>query len=600
MKSSVVTKLFIWTTALCVLILAVIYVGQTVFFKQFYINQKVADVQASLQAFEQEYAQKRNDLEAVRQLEQQFYRQHNTWVTTLDQLGNIRDAADFSVEVRLFPEKGNPFANRTLVLPLYGLLNAEDLYQRSRFLRPGEMVAIDVFQSGEELVPYRLEVEYDKVWFENKYFVKKEHEIISKNPNPAEKSEEFPNRLLYGTITQAHLPDQGETPRFLYSNPAFVDRIKQFQADLLVNPEKAKPAGPLTYQVAENAISYQLFVQPVHYANEQPIYLFAMTSLQPVDEAISMIEDYYVYLILFVLLLILLSSFYYSKQIARPLLAINQTTKKMASLDFSEKIPVVSHDEIGDLSRSINQLSERLHAYIEQLQQDIEKEKQLEHTRKEFIAGVSHELKTPLSVIQSCLSIVKDGVASHKKDYYFEAMEKEVNRMDLLIIDMLELAKYESGTYKMQREPFALHEVIEQVCDKLRPDIEGKQLHLHKQLVPVVAVANQLRIEQVVVNFLTNAIRYTPEGEVVVVSIRDEGRMARVSIENKGSRIPKEQLEKIWDRFYRGEPSRQRSTGGTGLGLAICKKILELHDVPFGVCNTEEGVEFFFLLPKNE
>ena len=126
----------------------------------------------------------------------------------------------------------------------------------------------------------------------------------------------------------------------------------------------------------------------------------------------------------------------------------------MADLDFSEKIPITTKDEIGDLSRNINELSERLHSHILRLEQDIEKEKRLENTRKEFISGVSHELKTPLSVIQSCLAIMKDGVASHKRDYYFKAMEDEVKRMDLLIVDMLELAKYESGTYTMDMDSF--------------------------------------------------------------------------------------------------------------------------------------------------
>ncbi|MBJ8154550.1 HAMP domain-containing protein, partial [Bacillus cereus] len=123
-------------------------------------------------------------------------------------------------------------------------------------------------------------------------------------------------------------------------------------------------------------------------------YIFVMTSLQPVDEAVQMIQDYYMYIIVFVLILVLFTSFYYSKGIAKPLLRINNTTKKMANLDFSEKIPITSKDEIGALSSNINTLSNTLHSHINQLQQDIEKEKQLENTRKEFIAGVSHELKT--------------------------------------------------------------------------------------------------------------------------------------------------------------------------------------------------------------
>lgn len=131
----------------------------------------------------------------------------------------------------------------------------------------------------------------------------------------------------------------------------------------------------------------------------------------------------------------------------------------MASLDFSETIAIRSNDEIGDLSQSINSLSQSLHSYIEQLQMDIEKEKQLENTRKEFISGVSHELKTPLSIVKSCISILKDGVATHKKDFYFNAKDKEVDKMNLLIEDMLELAKFESGTYTMKMETFNINQL---------------------------------------------------------------------------------------------------------------------------------------------
>ncbi|AYK08676.1 HAMP domain-containing protein [Brevibacillus laterosporus] len=598
MKSSIVLKLFIWTTTLCLFILASIYVGQTVFFKQFYINKKVADVQANLETFAQEYGRNSGDAQVTQRLEQEYYRQHNTWITTLDRLGNIKHADDFSIEVKLLPDKDSPFSNQTLIIPLYGFINIEEIRQGNSFLHTGAMVTIEGIKKDKAVVPYRLGVEWGKVTFENNQIAKKEHEIIPKFQDQEKSLKAFPSIYLFGTITKTHLPVKNETPRLLYTNLVFMDRIKEFQANLLLSPEKMKLTIPWTYLVEENDIKYQLFVHPIQNKDGKPVYIFAMTSLQPVDEAISMIKEYYVYLILFVLLLILLSSFYYSKQIARPLLRINHTTKRIATLDFSEKIPVVSKDEIGDLSHNINMLSDRLHSYIEQLQQDIEKEKQLENTRKEFISGVSHELKTPLSVIQSCLSILKDGVASHKKDYYFDAMENEVRKMDMLIVDMLDLAKYESGTYKMKMELFPLDVVIKQICEKLQPEIESKQLHLHTELVPIKVVANQLRIEQVLVNFLTNAIRYTPDGETIMISIGAEQDMAIVCIENKGVHIQEEHLEKIWDRFYRGESSRHRSTGGTGLGLAISKKILELHDVPYGVFNTEDGVMFYFHLHK--
>jgi len=404
---------------------------------------------------------------------------------------------------------------------------------------------------------------------------------------------------LVGNITNLQLPQKTVGANFIYANRVLINRIKQFQVDLITNDKQHYLDSTEIMDYKENGVTYKVIIKPTKDSMGETNYIFALTSLQPVDEAVQMIKDYYVYLIIFVLLLIVLVSFYYSKKIAKPLLQINHTTKKIADLDFSEMIPVTTKDEIGDLSKNINTLSKTLHSYIVQLQQDIEKEKQLENTRKEFIASVSHELKTPLSIMKSCISILEDGVASNKKEHYFQAMAKEIDRMDMLIIDMLELAKFESGTYKLEMDVFFIDEVIEYITDQLALDISKRQLHVRKSLSKIKVAANQNRIEQVITNFISNAIRYTPENEDIIISTMEEEDRVKICIENKGTHIAPEHLEKIWDRFYRGDTSRKRTNSGTGLGLAISKNILELHGMPYGVSNTKDGVLFYFYLNKN-
>lgn len=403
---------------------------------------------------------------------------------------------------------------------------------------------------------------------------------------------------LSGKITKVQFPDVKGPVNPIYKNNLFLDNIKEFQADLLLKEGKQIQDATRIMDYEKNDIKYKLLMKPITERDGSVTYIYAMASLQPVDEAVQMVQDYYIYIIAFVVVLIFLASFYYSKQIAKPLLKINDTTKKIAHLDFTEQIPITSKDEIGDLSKNINVLSNKLHSHIGQLEQDIEKERKLENTRKEFISGVSHELKTPLSIMKSCISILKDGVAEHKKEYYFQAMEREVDKMDTLILDMLELAKFESGTYKMKKDAFYIDTVIEDICEHLSVEIEKKELHVHKNICSFEVVANQSRIEQIIVNFITNAIRYTPNKEDIMISTIDEKDRIKVCIENKGTHIEEEQLDKIWDRFYRVDAARQRSQGGTGLGLAISKNILELHDAEYGVENTEDGVLFYFYLPK--
>lgn len=593
MKSGIVFKLFLLTTALCIFILTTIFIGQTLFFKQYYANRKMNDIQANLSSFEKAYVKAGDDAKAIQTLEHNFYQENATWITTLDSVGNIKYANDYYVEIQLNPNQNKTFSKRLIQIPLYSLGNLDDMQRLPFLFKKGDFITIDGLQKGDTVIPTIVTIKEAHVTLENKQLSERVY------GSKAVRLKECSELYLSGSIQKVQLPEGTVGTNSIYGNRVFIDRIKQFQVDLIVNPKPNHFSSTEIMDYKENDIKYKLLIKSIKNAGGKTTYIVCMTSLQPVDEAVQMIKDYYVYLIIFVLILIILVSFYYSKKIAKPLLQINDATKKIADLDFSETIPITRKDEIGDLSQNINTLSKALHSYIYQLQQDIEKEKQLEHTRKEFIAGVSHELKTPLSIMKSCISILEDGVASNKKEYYFKAMSKEVDKMDMLIIDMLELAKFESGTYKMEMDVFHIDETIDYICEQLTSDITAKQLHVHKQLSKIEVVANQHRIEQVITNFITNAIRYTPEQETIIISTIEESERVKVCVENKGAHIELEHLEKIWDRFYRGDTSRQRSKGGTGLGLAISKNILELHGVEYDVLNTEDSVLFFFYLNKN-
>ncbi|MEX0135215.1 HAMP domain-containing protein [Bacillus nitratireducens] len=615
MKKGIVLKLFMLTTVLCMLILATIFVGQTIFFKQFYANKKVNDIKTSMKSFETDYLNSKGNLQLNQKLEQDFYREHNTWITTLDSNGNLKNVNDYYIEVTLNQPKNkeNQVANSTITIPLYNF-KVEDNHTRdisNENFPLGETVTLHGIEKNAEFIPYLLFFRTQTPNLVNVSIDKKRNELMEKlkykynyklekekSEYRKEYDEKLPKKILEGKITKVQLLDEKEQSNFIYTNSLFMERIQEFQADLLLNKKNTNYNSLQEIDYEQNDIKYKIIIKPIKDKSGAITYIFSMTSLQPVDEAVQMIKEYYVYIVMFVLLLIFIASFYYSKKIAGPLLQINKTTKKIANLDFSERVPVMSKDEIGDLSQNINLLSYTLHSHIEQLQRDIEKEKQLEHTRKEFISGVSHELKTPLSIMKSCISILKDGVASHKKEYYFKAMEKEVDKMDVLIVDMLELAKFESGTYKMQMDVFYIDQAIQHICEQLSMEITKKQLHVHTHLSAIEVIGNHRRMEQVITNFITNAIRYTPEKENIIISTIDEPSRIKVCIENKGAHIEEDQLDKIWDRFYRVDTARQRSQGGTGLGLAISKNILELHGAEYGVHNTVGGVLFYFYLQK--
>ncbi|EOP82397.1 two component system histidine kinase [Bacillus cereus HuB4-4] len=614
MKKGIVLKLFTLTTALCMLILATIFIGQTIFFKQYYANRKVEDIKVNLNSFEKNYLNYTGHAEGIQKLEQDFFRENNTWITTLDQNGNLKHVDDFYFEVTIDRRQQKSFGQQLFKIPLYNLVNIEEIDNKSLEQFLGQEIYFSGVRKEDSFIPFSFSLSKQNLSGSNKPLEKAFQEKIkldeekkraageqlAKEKKPAVQEEAAQELGVYigGRVTKVQLPDVNGPVNPIYKNSIFLDNIKGFQTDLLLKESNKIRYTTQTIDYEKNDIKYKLLVKPIKEKDGSVAYIYAMASLQPVDEAVQMVQDYYIYIIAFVVVLIFLASFYYSKQIAKPLLKINDTTKKIAHLDFTEKIPITSKDEIGDLSKNINILSNKLNSHIGQLEQDIEKERKLENTRKEFISGVSHELKTPLSIMKSCISILKDGVAEHKKEYYFQAMEREVDKMDTLILDMLELAKFESGTYKMKKSSFYIDTVIEDICEHLSVEIEKKELHVHKNIRSFEVIANQGRIEQVIVNFITNAIRYTPNKEDIIISTIDDKDRIKVCIENKGTHIEEEQLDKIWDRFYRVDAARQRSQGGTGLGLAISKNILELHDAEYGVKNTGDGVLFYFYLPK--
>ncbi|PEJ77255.1 two-component sensor histidine kinase [Bacillus wiedmannii] len=614
MRKGIVLKLFALTTALCMLILATIFIGQTIFFKQYYANRKVEDIKVNLNSFEKNYLNYAGSAEGIQKLEQDFLRENNTWITTLDQNGNLKHADDFYFEVTIDRRQQKSFGQQIFKIPLYNLINIEEIDNKSSEHFLGQEIYFSGVKKEDSFIPFSFSLGKQNLSGSNKPLEKafKEKmkldeekrraagEQLAKEKKPAvqEESAQELDAYISGRVTKVQLPDVTGPINPIYKNSIFLDNIKEFQTNLLLKESKHIQYAIQTMDYEKNDIKYKLLIKPTKEKDGSVTYIYAMASLQPVDEAVQMVQDYYIYIIAFVVVLIFLASFYYSKQIAKPLLKINDTTKKIAHLDFTEKIPITSKDEIGDLSKNINVLSNKLHSHIGQLEQDIEKERKLEKTRKEFISGVSHELKTPLSIMKSCISILKDGVAEHKKEYYFQAMEREVDKMDTLILDMLELAKFESGTYKMKMDSFYIDTVMEDICEHLSVEIEKKELLVHKNIGPFEVVANQGRIEQVIVNFITNAIRYTPNKEDIIISTIDEKDRIKVCIENKGTHIEEEQLDKIWDRFYRVDAARQRSQGGTGLGLAISKNILELHEAEYGAENTKDGVLFYFYLPK--
>ena len=374
--------------------------------------------------------------------------------------------------------------------------------------------------------------------------------------------------------------------------------------DDLLNLKQKNKTITLMQSSRENSSRNLISITP---NNEKGEVIFALSSLQPVNEAVSVIQQFYLYFYIGAAVFIVILSFVYSNMIAKPLVKINKVATKMAQLDFAEKCEVKSQDEIGNVASSLNFLSENLDEALtslrnanKKLEEDIDKERKLEKIRKEFVASVSHELKTPITLIEGYAVGLKDDIFEGKdKDFYLDIIIDETQKMGDLVSEMLDLSHLESGNFKLLKEEFDISQLIKCTLKKYGNLFDEKKANLNMNLIDGVKVyADYKRMEQVLTNFITNALRHVNENGTIYVNMVEEEDKISIEIENTGSSIPEDELPKVWDKFYKVDKSRNRKLGGTGIGLSIVKNILELHSYPFGALNTDKGVKFYFKVPK--
>ena len=332
----------------------------------------------------------------------------------------------------------------------------------------------------------------------------------------------------------------------------------------------------------------------------------------PIEESVEISNQA---LIVIGVIILLISSFiasYISKKFTTPIVELNDITNKMARLDFSQKYRIAdTDDEINELGKNINTMSDKLEGTIKQLREnnlelekDIEEKSKIDEMRKQFISDVSHELKTPIALIQGYAEGLVENVNTddESRKFYAEVILDESNKMDTLVKQLLELMKLEYGKREFNNENFDIVELINEVIRKCKVMIEEKNIDIvFPSKSPVIVNADDFYIEQVVTNYFTNAIKHTIEvNKEKKIEIRTEEKedKIRISVFNTGNNIPEEHINKIWGRFYKEDTSRNRTDGGTGIGLALVKAIMNNYKNDYGVINKENGVEFYFDLDK--
>ena len=295
-----------------------------------------------------------------------------------------------------------------------------------------------------------------------------------------------------------------------------------------------------------------------------------------------------------------------SRRITQPLMELTRLSQEMANLNFDAKYTSGGADEIGILGSNFNRMSEQLEKTISelksannQLQKDIEQKEKMEEMRNEFLGNVSHELKTPIALIQGYAEGLKEGVNDdpESREFYCEVIMDEADKMNRMVKNLLTLNQLEFGSDEVQFERFDIVGLVKGViasCDILIRQADAAVDFIADEKLDVWA--DEFKTEQVVRNYLTNAIHHVENEKRIEVRIRKVDDKARITVFNSGKPIPEEDIPKLWDKFYKVDKAHTREYGGNGIGLSIVKAIMESFHQKYGVRNFDNGVEFWFEL----
>lgn len=340
-------------------------------------------------------------------------------------------------------------------------------------------------------------------------------------------------------------------------------------------------------------------------------YMLMRLSMQSIQESVRITNSFIQYVGIGVIILGILIGYFFTTYITKPIKQLSEIAEKMSELDFEVKYKGNDRSELGLLGHSMNQLSEKLEENISQLKaanielkKDIENKIQIEEMRSDFLSNVSHELKTPIALIQGYAEGLKEGISDdpESKDFYCDVIMDEANKMNNMVKKLLTLNQIEFGQEELIMDRFDLTELVTSIVNANLLRAGQKDIRIFfDEKEPVYVWSDEYKIEEVITNFITNAINHCEFEKKIIIRIIRKEKCVRVSVFNTGRQIPEEDIDNIWIKFYKVDKARTREYGGNGIGLSIVKAIMDSYDKECGVINHADGVEFWFELDsRNE
>ena len=393
---------------------------------------------------------------------------------------------------------------------------------------------------------------------------------------------------------------------FLYNNKQY-EIFQEFRKySLQFSIDGSLDTTKFVYQLINKARSLNI-EEAVYIKSLDKVYsMIIHFPISPENEATDSIILFFPFAIIAIIIISLTISSFYSLLISKPLIKINKVAKKMANLDFDNIIEINGEDEIGELSNSLNLMNrnlkesfDKLEKMNSQLTKEIEMERKLEKERREFIATISHELKSPITIINGQLEGMIYNIGKYKdRDKYLKESYDVIQKMNELVQEILHLSERENGEFRYNFTNVNISKVTNCVIRELRYFIDEKSLNLETQIKEdIFIIADEKLIKKVITNIVKNAITHSPTKEKILIKLTND----ELAVENTGVTIPNDQIDDIFNAFYRVDKSRNRKTGGTGLGLYIVKTILDKHEnITYKVESKDNSVVFKIIFNKSE
>ena len=336
------------------------------------------------------------------------------------------------------------------------------------------------------------------------------------------------------------------------------------------------------------------------------VFVTMRSPLDSIRESANLANQFLIYLGIFGMFFGGILVWIFSRRITKPVLEQARLSEDMAYQNFDAKYTSGGKNEIGVLGENFNKMSDQLEKTISelktannQLQQDIEQKEKLENMRNEFLGNVSHELKTPIALIQGYAEGIKEGINADPEstEFYCDVIIDEAGKMNRMVKNLLTLNQLEFGDEDIVFERFNLTALVKGVLQSMEimADQAGAKIMLHTE-EDIYAWADEFKVEQVVRNYVSNACHHVSGDMVIEVKMVQKDGKVRVSVFNTGNPIPEADAPHIWDKFYKVDKAHTREYGGNGIGLSIVKAIMKSFNQEYGVKNYDNGVEFWFEL----